>query len=41
MDEDVPFNDEFNEMESTSEEDDDEETDEPKVCSINLIFFFN
>jgi hypothetical protein len=35
MDEDVPYNDEFNEMESTTEEEDNEEedeTDEPKVC---------
>jgi hypothetical protein len=30
MDENIPYNDEFNEMESTSE--DEEETDEPKVC---------
>ena len=31
MEEDVPYDDQFNEVESTSEEDDDE-TDEPKVC---------
>jgi hypothetical protein len=38
MNEDVPYNDEFNEMESTSEEEDDDETDEPKVCYINCVF---
>jgi hypothetical protein len=32
MEEDVPYDDQFNEIESTSEEDDDE-TDEPKVCN--------
>jgi hypothetical protein len=32
MEEDVPYNDEFNDMESTSEEEEDEKDDEPKVC---------
>lgn len=35
MEEDVPYNDEFNEMESTTEDeddDDDEDDDGPKVC---------
>jgi hypothetical protein len=33
MEEDIPYNDEFNDMESTSEEEEeDQENDEPKVC---------
>ncbi len=36
MEEDIPYNDEFNDMESTSEEED-QQDDEPKVCSINFI----
>jgi hypothetical protein len=38
--EDVPFNDEFNDAESTTDEEEEEDkTDEPKVCSIYFPFF--
>jgi hypothetical protein len=39
MEEDVPYNDEFEQMESSTDEDEEEEeADEPKVCSMTIFF---
>ena len=43
MDDNVPYDDEFSEMESTSDEDDQNtelDIDEPQVSLQNVVFFF-
>ncbi len=36
MEEDVPYNDEFEQMESTTDEDEEDDDDGPKVCQIDV-----